>query len=87
MNFATVLDAANAMSLGERIQLVVAICDSIDVEEDRCELSEELKKELERRIAAHKASPEGGVPWEEVKARVLARICSADQVVQPEEQS
>jgi hypothetical protein len=34
MDFDAVLNAANAMPLGERIQLVVAICDSIDAEEN-----------------------------------------------------
>jgi putative addiction module component (TIGR02574 family) len=87
MDFDAVLNAANAMPLGERIQLVVAICDSIDAEESRFELTEELKQELDRRIAACEASPDDGIPWEEVKARLLTRICSADHVIQPEERS
>ena len=44
MDFETVLEAAKGMRLGERIQLVVAICDSIDAEEDRFDLTEELKQ-------------------------------------------
>jgi putative addiction module component (TIGR02574 family) len=74
MDFAAVLNSANAMILSDRIQLVVAICDGIDAEVNRLELSEELQQELDRRIAAHRAFPDDGIPWEEVKNRMLARL-------------
>ena len=42
------------------------------VEADGPELSDELKRELDRRIAAADADPEAGVPWEIVKARLMS---------------
>jgi hypothetical protein len=37
------------------------------------ELTEAQQQELERRLAAHTASPEDVAPWEEIKAQALAR--------------
>jgi putative addiction module component (TIGR02574 family) len=52
---------------------VEAIWDSIAAEPGQPALTEAQQQELERRLAAHTASPEEVVPWEEVKAQALAR--------------
>ena len=57
----------------DRLALVQEIWDSIAVEPDQLPLTEAQRRELERRLAAHAASPGDVVPWEEVKARALAR--------------
>jgi putative addiction module component (TIGR02574 family) len=74
MDFATILNAATSLPVGERIRLVEAIGQSIDAEEDMGELSEEFKKELDRRMAAYEANPEKALPWEVVRERALARL-------------
>ena len=56
------------MSIDDRIRLVEAIWDGIASEQTEPELSEAQKRELDRRLAAHEASPDDVVPWEEVKA-------------------
>jgi len=38
------------------------------------DLNDELKAELEHRLAAHAANPGAAKPWEEVLARILARL-------------
>ena len=47
------------LSSDEKDVLIVALLERIE--------------ELERRLAAHTVSPEEVIPWEEVKAQMLAR--------------
>lgn len=61
------------MSIEDRLALVQEIWDSIAAEADQVPLTEVQRKELERRLAAHAADPTNVIPWEEVKARALAR--------------
>ncbi len=74
MDLATTLAEIVSLSVDERIRLVEAIWDSIAAEPSQPELTEAQRKELERRLSAHTASPEDVVPWEEVKAQALARV-------------
>jgi putative addiction module component (TIGR02574 family) len=60
----------------ERLQLVEEILDSLDDSREPPPLSEELRLELERRIAYLDANPGAVTPWEEVKARILAKLRS-----------
>jgi putative addiction module component (TIGR02574 family) len=52
-------------------------CDAVEryiaAEPGQPALTEAQQQELERRLAAHTASPEEVIPWEEVKALALAR--------------
>ena len=59
------------LSVAERIQLVEDIWDSIAAEPDAVPLSDELREELDRRLADQAANPGVGKPWSEVKARLL----------------
>jgi putative addiction module component (TIGR02574 family) len=69
MNLSTTLAEIVSLSVDERIRLVEAIWDSIAAEPGQPELTEAQHQELERRLAAHTASPEEVVPWEEVKGK------------------
>jgi putative addiction module component (TIGR02574 family) len=40
----------------------------------RYELSDELRAELDRRLADSEANPDDHVPWEEVQASIRARL-------------
>jgi putative addiction module component (TIGR02574 family) len=55
------------LSVPERILLVEAIWESITAESDQLPLDEETKEILDQRLSAHKASPEAGKSWEDVK--------------------
>ena len=55
----------------ERIRLVELIWDSIAAVPEAVPVSEELKAELDRRLAEFEANPEGGSPWEDVRQRIV----------------
>ena len=59
------------LPIPERVHLVEQIWDSIVEDEQAFELTDAQKAELDRRIAAHEASPNRGKPWEDVKKRLL----------------
>ncbi len=59
------------MTVAQRIALAQEILDTIAAEQP---LSEAKRKELDRRLADHKANPSDCVPWEEVQAAALARF-------------
>ena len=55
----------------ERIRLVELIWDSIAAVPEAVALSDELKAELDRRLAEFEANPDAGSPWEEVRERIV----------------
>lgn len=57
-----------------RIALVHEIWDSIAAESAGSHLTEAQRRELERRAAEDDAHPDDVIPWEEVKAKALARL-------------
>jgi putative addiction module component (TIGR02574 family) len=62
------------LSPAERVQLVGEILDSLDADREPPPLTEAQRQELDRRLAILEANPDGVSAWEEVKARVLARL-------------
>ena len=59
-----------------RIALVQEIWDTIAAETNSVSLGETQRIELERRLSEDDARPDDVVPWEEVKAKALARLKS-----------
>jgi len=57
----------------ERIRLVEAIWDSVAAEPDKIELPAWQAEELDRRLAEFQKDPAAGIPWNEVKQRILNR--------------
>lgn len=75
MDLASILSAANQLSSDDRLRLVEAIWDGFDAEtEPLPPISEAQRRELERRLREHEANPDDVVSWDEVKARLLARL-------------
>jgi len=58
----------NQLSTEDRLLLIGEIWDSISVE--NTPIPQSHCDELDRRLAAADASPEAGIPWEEVRARL-----------------
>ena len=56
----------------ERLRLVEALWESIAEFPEALELTAVQKQELDHRLAAYEKDPEAGVPWSELKARLLA---------------
>ena len=54
----------------DRIRLFELIWDSVAAVPEALEISPELKKELEARLAEYEANPEAGYSWDQVKARL-----------------
>jgi putative addiction module component (TIGR02574 family) len=60
------------MSPAERILYEQDLWD-IAAHPENVPVTDELKAELDRRLAAHRADPSSAVPWETVKARLRAK--------------
>jgi putative addiction module component (TIGR02574 family) len=58
------------LSIPDRITLVQEIWDSIAANPESVPLTEDLKLELDRRIADLDANPNDVLTWEEIKARI-----------------
>jgi putative addiction module component (TIGR02574 family) len=56
-----------------RIALAQELLESVEREVERSPLTEAQRQELERRLADSIARPDAATPWEEIKARALAR--------------
>jgi putative addiction module component (TIGR02574 family) len=61
------------LSAEDRLTLAEAIWESVAREAEQSIVPEGQLKELERRLADSIARPDAVTPWEEVKARALAR--------------
>ena len=61
------------MSLDDRLALIEEIWGSIESGQ-RLPMSDEMRDELDRRLADHEAHPDDVVAWEQVKAEALARM-------------
>jgi len=61
------------LSVAERIQMVEDIWDSIAAVPEAVPLSEDQKKELDRRLEAYHQNPDAGSPWSDVKQRIRNR--------------
>ena len=59
-----------ALPVSDRLDLAEQIWDSIVEDQGEFELTDAQKAELDRRLAAYKASPNRGASWEDVKKRL-----------------
>jgi putative addiction module component (TIGR02574 family) len=73
MDLVSVLREVNAWPVEDRMKLVHEVWDHLVDQGFEPDLSEELKVELDRRIAADDAAPDDVVSWEHVKAEALER--------------
>ena len=62
------------LSVEDRLALTGEIWDSIAAEVERSPLTEAQEREVDRRLAAHRANPDAAIPWEQVEAEALARL-------------
>jgi len=74
MDYQAVLSEVESWPIDDRIRLVQDVWDRLVDQGYEPELTEEMKAELDRRIEEMDRNPDSGVPWEEVKARVLGRF-------------
>jgi len=60
-----------SLSVADRVRLAEQIWDSVIEDEAEFSLSEAQEDVLRHRIATHRANPERGRSWEQVKADLL----------------
>jgi putative addiction module component (TIGR02574 family) len=65
--------ALDRLSVEDRIALANALWESAERELAEAPLSPAQRQELERRLADSISRPDSVTPWEEIKARALAR--------------
>ena len=58
----------------ERLSLAQELWDSVAPPQRPSRLTEEQKRELERRLVEADADPDGGIPWEQVRDEVRAML-------------
>ena len=74
MDLKTMLSEVDRWPVEDRIRLVQEVWDRIVEQGHEPELTDALKAELDRRLAAHRANPQAAIPWEQVEAEALARL-------------
>ena len=57
----------------ERLQLVEALWDSLVEVPEALPISDEVRDELDRRLAAYYADPSSARPWDEIKEELFGR--------------
>jgi len=63
----SLLAQVQGLSLDDRFFLIEAIRESIEADKASLDLSDEEKRELERRIQRHREHPEEVMTWEQVE--------------------
>ncbi len=74
MDLQTVLTEVDTWPIDDRIRLVQEVWDRLADQGHEPELSDAMREEIDRRLAAHAANPEAAIPWEQVEAEALARL-------------
>ena len=73
MDVPSVLREVDAWPVEDRVLLIQQLWDRLVDQGYEPEIWEELRDELDRRLAADEAAPDEVVSWEEVKAEALKR--------------
>ncbi|CAN5125527.1 hypothetical protein BH09GEM1_BH09GEM1_13140 [soil metagenome] len=71
------------MTVGERLQLIEQVWDSLRLQAGVLRLSEDERTLIEARRAEHRADPSAAVEWESVQAELLSDQDGDDQRANP----
>ncbi len=72
MSHTETLNAIKSWSVDDRVELVNQIWDSIADDSGIPKLTDPLRAELDRRIAAYESDPTNVVTWEQIEAKMDA---------------
>ena len=70
MTKADVMAGALRLSPAERLELVEELWETIAEAPESVPLTDELRRELDRRLAEDDASPTDVIPWEDIKREI-----------------
>lgn len=73
-NTKALLDQVLNLPPAERAELVAEVLASLETEDSAPQLSEAWRTEIERRARRVLTGEANGAPWEEVRARIQARL-------------
>lgn len=73
MDTSTILAELRSWPAEAKLRLIGEIWDELSAGDGNLELSEEIRAELDQRLAEHEANPADAVPWEQVSAEALNR--------------
>lgn len=74
MDLQAVLTEIDSWPIEDRIRLVQEVWDRLAHQAHQPELSDAMKAEIDRRLAAHAANPDAAILWEQVEAEALNRL-------------
>ena len=61
------------LTVAERVLLVEDLWDSIAADPEGLPLTDQQKREIDRRLAEHDEDPSSAVPWEQVRERLYKK--------------
>jgi len=64
----------DTLNVEERLELIESLWESLVAEPSKIPVTDAQKHMLDERLAEIEAGDDAGVPWEEVRARVLKRL-------------
>lgn len=67
------LDQILKLPASERLQLIEAIWDSLVEAPDQIPVTDAMREELDRRLAAYHEDPSSARPWDEVRAELFGK--------------
>ena len=65
-----IISEALTLPTAERLEVIEQLWDSLSASPEAMELTDEQRRELDRRIDEMDANPHGGIPWEDVRKDV-----------------
>ena len=65
-----IISEALTLPAADRLEVIEQLWESLAAVPEALELSDEKRKELDRRIKEMDANPDAGMPWEDVKAEL-----------------
>jgi putative addiction module component (TIGR02574 family) len=86
MDLQTILSEMNSWPVADRLRLVEGIWASLADEGYEPALTEEIKAELDRRVAEMDRNPNAGVRWEVARARVLGGFRNESPPIEPQDE-
>lgn len=70
------IDQLRRLPLETRLEIIEALWDSVEREAGPFPISDRFADELDRRFQEHVTDPGSSIPWEEVRARLRARLAA-----------
>lgn len=67
------IDQLRRLPLEKRLEIIEALCESVESELGPMPISDEILEEADREFEAHLADPSSSVPWETARARLRER--------------